>query len=298
MEIMSLSYEMNKRLNTHTQHTHNSLFLLFQTYVAGSDVSRYSCTGCQPLSNSDNTRVQQPSPSAVISVTPSSLDAHQVCQQGSTAFVQFSSCKVHIALPYGENHLPESPRGDGDVDDPCDGNDAEDADKAGPHACDVCAKAFSTLSSLNRHKGIHTGRRPFVCDVCNKAFTQAGHLGIHKRIHTGHKPFVCDVCSRAFTGSSSLKRHERIHTGGKPFVCDLCSKAFTRAGDLRTHKRIHTGHKPFVCEVCDKAFTTSGGLSRHKRIHTGHRPFICNVCNKALTTANGLSRHQRVHIAS
>ena len=72
-------------------------FLLFQNYVTAPDVGGKSSTGCQSLSDKDNTGVQQSLPSAVTSFLPSSLDAPHGWQQGSFAFVQFSSLKSHMA---------------------------------------------------------------------------------------------------------------------------------------------------------------------------------------------------------
>jgi uncharacterized Zn-finger protein len=53
-----------------------------------------------------------------------------------------------------------------------------------PHECDVCSKAFSTSSSLNTHRRIHSGEKPHVCETCDKRFTASSNLYYHKLTHS------------------------------------------------------------------------------------------------------------------
>ena len=61
------------------------------------------------------------------------------------------------------------------------------------------------------------------CDICNRVFPREKSLQAHKRIHTGEKPYCCDYpsCGKAFTQSGQLKTHQRLHTGEKPFICTI-----------------------------------------------------------------------------
>lgn len=61
------------------------------------------------------------------------------------------------------------------------------------------------------------------CDICNRVFPREKSLQAHKRIHTGEKPYCCDYpsCGKAFTQSGQLKTHQRLHTGEKPFICTV-----------------------------------------------------------------------------
>ena len=118
----------------------------FQNYVSALDVESKSSTGCQPLSDTDNAGVQQPSLSAVPSCTPSSVDIPYAFQQGSPARVQFSSLENHLAWSHTEKRLVGSPNGAGKVGNHDDKNHEVNADKLQLHACVdtvVCSNGFT-----------------------------------------------------------------------------------------------------------------------------------------------------------
>jgi len=81
------------------------------------------------------------------------------------------------------------------------------------------------------------------CDICNRVFPREKSLQAHKRIHTGEKPYICDypLCGKAFTQSGQLKTHQRLHTGEKPFICTVagCNSRFT-------HANRHCSDHPFA----------------------------------------------------
>ncbi|KFQ69140.1 Zinc finger protein 728, partial [Phaethon lepturus] len=56
------------------------------------------------------------------------------------------------------------------------------------HACPECGKGFSTPASLERHRRLHRGEKPYQCSVCGKGFAWSSHYDRHRLTHTGEKP--------------------------------------------------------------------------------------------------------------
>jgi Putative transcriptional repressor regulating G2/M transition len=114
------------------------------------------------------------------------------------------------------------------------------------HSYDIVASVvllgYSSSNTLEAHKRLHLGIRPYKCDICGKSYSQSGNLAYHKSTHSGVKSHVCHLCGKAFLTAGILANHERRHTGLKPFVCDQCGRAFADNYTLTHHK---------VCFFCD-----------------------------------------------
>ena len=158
-------------------------------------------------------------------------------------------------------------------------DDSEQNDNENSLQCEICYRSFYEVSSLRRHKRIHTGAKPYECFTCDKRFRESSSLKKHERIHTGEVPYECMTCKKGFRHLANLKRHERTHTGEMPFECKTCNKRFSQISILKQHERIHTGELPFECKTCNKRFNQLSTLKQHEKIHTGEVSYECQTCN-------------------
>uniref|UniRef100_A0A673V2J9 CCCTC-binding factor n=1 Tax=Suricata suricatta TaxID=37032 RepID=A0A673V2J9_SURSU len=158
--------------------------------------------------------------------------------------------------------------------------------------CDICTFTSSRLSSLNRHRKIHSTEKPYMCHLCLRAFRTVTLLRNHVNTHTGTRPHKCGDCAMAFVTSGELVRHRRYkHTHEKPFRCSLCTYASVEGSKLKRHIRSHTGERPFRCSVCSYASKDTYKLKRHMRTHSGEKPYECHVCHTRFTQRGTMKTH-------
>ncbi|KAJ8275876.1 hypothetical protein COCON_G00076280 [Conger conger] len=89
------------------------------------------------------------------------------------------------------------------------------ADRTYTHCCPDCGRSFTQVSSLQEHRNIHTGEKPFCCEQCGKAFHHRRTLNKHSRVHSGERPFHCLQCGWTFKLKDALKRHQLTHNRDK-----------------------------------------------------------------------------------
>ena len=163
------------------------------------------------------------------------------------------------------------------------------------YKCPWCEGTFTALSSLRRHKRIHTNEKPFKCTICSEKFRYRRDLKKHESVHTNEMPFSCLHCDKKFPRADSLKRHSLLHAKEKPYSCAYCDKKFIQANDCKNHELIHTGEKPFQCSYCKKRFRRPDVLKTHEKIHTIEKSFKCSQCDESFRYILDLKKHEALH---
>lgn len=177
-------------------------------------------------------------------------------------------------VPIGKSHVYESPAsvvGDMHSSGSATGSTATIngmKNEIPRYQCDDCAKSYSTVSGLNKHKQFHCtasgnsqAKKSFECSFCPKTYNSLGALKMHIRTHT--KPCKCHLCGKAFSRPWLLNGHIRTHTGDKPFSCQFCHRAFADKSNLRAHLQTHSDVKKYSCTSCSKTFSRMSLLVKH-----------------------------------
>ena len=89
---------------------------------------------------------------------------------------------------------------------------------------------FTSIGSLNSHRPIHTGDKPYQCKICPAKYKWFNSLKSHSEIHIKEKSYKCEFCPKKFGVEVKYKRHVECHTRDKPFVCEICAKQFRKLG--------------------------------------------------------------------
>ena len=79
--------------------------------------------------------------------------------------------------------------------------------------CPTCNKGFAGKSTMNRHRLVHTGAKPFACPKCSRSYSLKHHLKEHLNTHLPEplRPHPCPICPRRFADRRSLPKHLATH---------------------------------------------------------------------------------------
>nr|XP_020473558.1 zinc finger and BTB domain-containing protein 40-like isoform X1 [Monopterus albus]XP_020473559.1 zinc finger and BTB domain-containing protein 40-like isoform X1 [Monopterus albus] len=147
------------------------------------------------------------------------------------------------------------------------------------HKCPICSKVFTSAALLDKHKGTHTGTKPFSCDICNKSYQQLSGLWYHNRInhpdvfanHTRQlKTLVqCDVCFKFFPSIASVAKHQAAeHQGSAASAvhCMYCPAVLGGEEEMQEHinsQHISQSNEAFSCPLCSLVCTAQVELQEH-----------------------------------
>ncbi|CAN9512163.1 unnamed protein product [Ophioblennius macclurei] len=148
------------------------------------------------------------------------------------------------------------------------------------HKCPTCSKVFSTAALLDKHKGSHTGTKPFSCDLCNKSYQQLSGLWYHNRtnhpdVYANHtrqfKTLVqCDACSKFFPSTASMVKHQAAEHQGSEVVaagrCPFCPAVLGGEEEVQEHissQHVSQSTEAFSCPLCSLLCTSLPDLQEH-----------------------------------
>nr|XP_046237521.1 zinc finger and BTB domain-containing protein 40 [Scatophagus argus] len=172
-----------------------------------------------------------------------------------------------------------------------------------PHDCQKCCLSFSSLEEHRQHIQEFHPKEFHKCPTCNKVFTSAALLDKHKGTHTGTKPFSCDLCNKSYQQLSGLWYHNRTnhpdvfasHTRQlKTLVqCDVCFKFFPSAASVAKHQAAeHQGSAASAvhCPYCQAVLGGEEEMQEHiSSQHVSEQS--CPVCSLVCTSQVELQEH-------
>ncbi|XP_074505126.1 zinc finger and BTB domain-containing protein 40 isoform X1 [Sebastes fasciatus] len=176
-----------------------------------------------------------------------------------------------------------------------------------PHDCQKCCLSFSSLEEHRQHIQEFHPKEFHKCPTCNKVFTSAALLDKHKGTHSGSKPFSCDLCNKSYQQLSGLWYHNRTnhpdvfanHTRQlKTLVqCDVCFKFFPSAASVAKHQAAeHQGSAASAvhCPYCAAVLGGEEELQEHvSSQHVGQsgEAFSCPLCSLVCSSQLELQEH-------
>ena len=157
--------------------------------------------------------------------------------------------------------------------------------------CSVCGGCFPSLRELNAH--YIQNHQNVNCDICGKAFSTPSSLRKHRYSHIEEsEQWQCRTCDKHFPFESQLKSHQHSHRRARYYKCASanCNRSFRHPGDLAAHVRSHgITHN---CAHCNYSNMDIRNLRSHMRVHSREALFMCKACGQKFVHSNQLVRHR------
>jgi hypothetical protein len=152
--------------------------------------------------------------------------------------------------------------------------------------CLECQKGFSYQSNLKRHNYSHVKQAKYVCEICAKEYKKLISLNIHmaKNHNTGKEPMlICDKCDYSAPHHELLQKHIRHkHEVDKHKKCPCCDFKTPQVQKLYIHIDVrHPDYdeKKLFCDKCGKSFIYELSLKQHVNFECKFSDYIRKVKN-------------------
>ncbi|KAL3081122.1 hypothetical protein niasHS_011947 [Heterodera schachtii] len=139
------------------------------------------------------------------------------------------------------------------------------------HKCPHCTFTTYMSQHMKSHLRAHENfiGQMYVCDVCGMAFSQKANMHRHRGTHSGVKPYECRFCQKRFFRKDQMQEHSMTHIKtGDDFDCPVsgCECKFSQHSLLRQHldeRHAISASQQAHCKRCTLQFANSRRLLLH-----------------------------------
>uniref|UniRef100_A0A914HU71 C2H2-type domain-containing protein n=1 Tax=Globodera rostochiensis TaxID=31243 RepID=A0A914HU71_GLORO len=168
------------------------------------------------------------------------------------------------------------------------------------HKCPHCTFTTYMSQHMKSHLRAHENfiGQMYVCDVCGMAFSQKANMHRHRGTHSGVKPYECRFCQKRFFRKDQMQEHSMTHIKtGDDFDCPVsgCECKFSQHSLLRQHldeRHAISASQQAHCKRCTLQFANSRRLLLHYQ--TKHDEYY----NAASPVADGHSPVKRLVVVN
>lgn len=162
--------------------------------------------------------------------------------------------------------------------------------------CSKCARSFSDIDYLKRHKCFH-------CEICSENFDRKQDLKHHLQLVHDIKEIqrgTCRVCKEQFLSAKALLQHSvqcklivktfEKAAAGAEIYCESCDKVLQSNKVYEQHKE-RRNLLSHTCPVCGEGFCSIKIIISHMNNHSDVSQHQCVVCNKTFYSPAEFIRH-------